>query len=138
MCSGLLWISKNQLGPNAPTVEKIPSASIERSVVNNIYAGNVLIAAHAENISQLSHTTISAGDDASLKQALKSLGVTDEGIKQLEADIAAEKDAVGPRVRKWMSNIASYLGKEGAKAGIEVAKKLATQWILQRYGIDLG
>jgi hypothetical protein len=126
---------KSELGPDSPTVEKIPSATIERSVVNHIYGGNILIASNAENISQLAHTTISAGDDAALIQALRHLGVTDEGIKALEADMKVEKDSVGPRIKKWLGNIASYLGKEGAKTGVEVAKKLATQWILQRYGI---
>jgi AbiTii len=129
---------KNELGDDATTVKDIPSATIERSVVNHIYGGNILIASHAENISQLAHTTISAGDDTALLGALKQLGVTDDGIKALEADMEVEKESVGPRVKKWLGNIGSYLGKEGAKAGVDVAKKLATQWILQKYGIDIG
>lgn len=129
---------KNQLGPGSPTVEKIPSAIIERSVVNNIYGGNILIASNAENIAQLAHTSIAAGDDAALLQALRHLGVSDEGIRALEADMKAEKESVGPRIRKWLGNIGSYLAKESAKAGVEVAKKFATQWILQKYGIDIS
>ena len=129
---------KNELGPDAPTIERIPSATIERSVVNHIYGGNILIASHAENISQLAHTTIAAGDDAGLKEALSQLGVTPEGITKLELDMESEKDAVGPRIRGWLKDLSLYLGKEGAKAGVEVAKKLATNWILQKYGIDLG
>ncbi len=129
---------RGQLGPSAPTVEKLPSEAIERSVVTNIYGGNILIAAHAENISQLSHTNIAIGDTAALKHALKEFGITDEGIKQLESDMDAEKDALGPRVKGWLKKIGSYLSKEGAKAGVDVAKKLATRWILQKYGIDLG
>jgi hypothetical protein len=30
------------------------------------------------------------------------------------------------------------LSKEGAMAGVDVAKKLATKWILQHYGLDIG
>jgi hypothetical protein len=133
---------KSELGPSAPTVEKLPSATIERSVVNHIYAGNVVIAAHAEHFSQIAHTNIAVGDEQGLKTALKELGVTDEGISQLEHDMEADKhggdSTIGPRIRGWLSNIGSYLGKEGAKIGLEAAKKLATRWILQRYGIDLG
>jgi hypothetical protein len=129
---------KDQIGPDAPTVEEIPPATIERSVVNHIYAGNVLIAAHAENVSQLAQTTIAAGDDAALRHALKQLGVTDEGIKQLEDDMKTEKESFGPRVKKWLGNMASYLGKEGLTVGVDVARRLATRWVLQKYGLDIG
>jgi len=39
----------------------------------------------------------------------------------------AEKESVGPRVKAWIKKIGSYLSKEGAKAGVKVAKKLATR-----------
>jgi hypothetical protein len=126
---------RGQLGPTAPTVEKLAPAAIERSVVNHIYAGNVLIAAHAENFSQLSQTNIAAGDSAALKTALRGLGITDVGIKQLETDMDAEKGSIGPRVKKWIADAGRYLGKEGAKAGVDMAKELAMRWILQYHGI---
>jgi len=126
---------RGQLGPTTPTVEKLAPAAIERSVVNHIYAGNVLIAAHAENFSQLSQTNIAAGDSAALKTALRGLGITDEGIKQLETGMEAEKGSIGPRVKKWIADAGRYLGKEGAKAGVDMAKELAMRWILQYYGI---
>jgi hypothetical protein len=85
----------------------------------------------------MAHTTIAVGDIEGLKRALSTLGVTDEGLKKLEADIKADK-TIGPRIQGWLANIGQYLGKEGAKAGIDVAKKLATKWILQHYGMDLG
>jgi hypothetical protein len=129
---------RGQLGPSAPTVEKLSSAAIDKSVVNHIYGGNIVIASHAENVSQLAQTNIAVGDTTALKAALKSLGITDEGIKQLEADMEAEKDTIGPRLKKWMADTGKYLGKETVKAGADMAKKLATRWILQRYGIDLG
>jgi hypothetical protein len=129
---------KSQLGPGTPTVERLPSAAIDKSVVNHIYGGNIVIASHAENVSQLAQTNIAVGDTAALKAALRHLGITDDGIKRLESDMEAEKDAIGPRLRKWIANVGDYLGQEGVKAGVDMAKKLATRWILQRYGIDLG
>jgi hypothetical protein len=128
---------KDNLPPNAADAKQVSAAVVERSVVNNIYGGNILIASHAENISQMAHTTIAVGDIEGLKRALSTLGVTDEGLKKLEADIKADK-TIGPRIQGWLANIGQYLGKEGAKAGIDVAKKLATKWILQHYGMDLG
>jgi hypothetical protein len=115
----------------------ISDRQIENSRIH-IYGGNILIAAHAENASQLANTTILSGDDSALKAALKSLGISDEGIKQLERDMTVEKEAIGPKVKKWMAEAGKYLSKEGGKAGVDVARKLATRWILQRYGIDLG
>ena len=50
----------------------------------------------------------------------------------------SENESIGPNVKKWMAEAGRYLSKEGAKAGVDVAKKLANPWILQRYGIDLG
>jgi AbiTii len=133
---------KDNLPPNAADPKQVSPAIIERSVVNNIYGGNILIASHAENISQMAHTTIAVGDTEGLKRALSTLGVTDEGLKKLEADIKADKTngqpSIGPRIKGWLANIGQYLGKEGAKAGIDVTKKLATKWILQHYGMDLG
>ncbi|HMF19019.1 MAG TPA: hypothetical protein VKE98_17555 [Gemmataceae bacterium] len=133
---------KDNLPPNAADPKQVSAAVVERSVVNNIYGGNILIASHAENISQMVHTTIAVGDIEGLKRALSMLGVTDEGLKKLEADIKADKTngqpSIGPRIKGWIANIGQYLGKEGAKVGIDVMKKLATKWILQHYGMDLG
>jgi hypothetical protein len=64
---------KDQLGPSALTVDKLPSETVDRSVVTNIYGGNILIAAHAENISQWSQTSITEGDIQSLIEALTGL-----------------------------------------------------------------
>jgi hypothetical protein len=122
-------------------VEKLPPSTIDHSVVNNIYGGNILIATRAENVSQLAHTTVATGDFQGLKGALSRVGVTDEGLKKLEADIQADKQAgelsLGHRVKGWLSDIGQYLGKEGAKAGVDVAKKYATKWVLQHYGLDI-
>jgi AbiTii len=132
---------KDNLPPNAADPKQVSPAVVERSVVNNIYGGNILIASHAENISQMAHTNVAVGDIEGLKHALSTLGVTDEGIKKLEADIKADETngqpSIGPRIKDWLANIGRYLGKEGAKAGIDVTKKLATKWILQHYGMDL-
>jgi hypothetical protein len=132
---------KDQLGPSVPTVDKLPKDTIERSVVTNIYGGNILIAAHAENISQWSHTNIAEGDFAALKKALGGLGVTQAGLTQLQQDIEADKQngkpILGERVKRWLASISKYLGKEGAKAGIDVIQQLATKWVLQHYGLNI-
>jgi hypothetical protein len=37
----------------------------------------------------------------------------------------------------WLAEIGKYLGTEGAKVGVEVAKRVATKWIMQRDGLDV-
>jgi hypothetical protein len=131
---------KDALPPNTSDPKQIPTPVVERSVIANIFGGNILIASHAENISQIAHTNIAVGDTTALMSAMKRLGVTDKGINQLEADIEADKregqPAIGERIKGWLADVGQYLGKEGAKAGVDVVKKLATKWVLQHYGID--
>lgn len=132
---------KDNLPPDAADAKQVSPAVVEASVVNNFYGGNILIAARAETVSQIAHTTVAPGDTQGLKQALAKLGVSDEGIKKLEADIEADKKSgelsLGNRVKGWLSNIGQYAGKEGVKAGFDVAKKYATKWVLQHYGLDI-
>jgi hypothetical protein len=132
---------KDQLGPATPTVDKLPSETVDRSVVTNIYGGNILIAAHAENTLQWSNTSIAEGDFKALTDALTSLGVTPAGISILQKDIEADKQngkpVLGTRVKQWLAKIGTYVGKEGAKAGLDVVQKLATKWVLQHYGLDV-
>jgi len=108
---------------------------------DNIYGGSVFIAAHAETISQVAHTNIAAGDASGLFKALSNLGVTEEGLKVLEHDIEADeqdgKPSLGQKTMGWLKDISKYLGTEGVKVGVEVAKRAATKWIMQHYGLDV-
>jgi hypothetical protein len=132
---------KDQIGPDTPTVSNIPSATVERSVINNIYGGNNIIASHSENFALVAQTNIQEGNIAELEAALTNLGITQDGIKLLKADIEADKKdgepTVGPKTKQWLSDIGKYLAKEGAKAGFEVAKQAATKWILQHCGLGV-
>ena len=74
---------KDALPASNSDPKEVPPATVENSVVNHIYGGNILIASHAENVSQIAHTTVAVGDTAALKKALKLLGITDKGISSL-------------------------------------------------------
>jgi hypothetical protein len=132
---------KDQLGEDQESVTRLPAETVEKSVINNIYGGNVFIAAHAEAISQVAHTNIVAGDAGGLFRALSNLGVTEEGLKALQHDIEADKQdgkpSLGQKTMGWLADIGKYLGTEGVKIGVEVAKKAATKWIMQQYGLDV-
>jgi hypothetical protein len=134
---------KDNLPNDTQSVASLPAAVIERSVVNNIYGGNIVIAAHAENFAQISSVNVAQGDIHQLEAALKSLGLDDDAIKKLES--AMDDDAsqgggaptLGQRTLGWLKNAASYTAKEGLEAGFEVAKKAATKWVMQHYGLDI-
>jgi AbiTii len=132
---------QDQLGEDKDSASQLPAETVERSVINNIYGGNVFIAAHAETISQVAQTNIVAGDTGGLFEALSKLGVTEEGIKALKHDIEADKQdgqpSLGPKTMGWLTDIGKYLGTEGVKIGVEVAKKAATKWIMQQFGLDI-
>jgi hypothetical protein len=130
---------KDNLPPNSQDAAQLPAAVVEHSVVNNIYGGNILIAANAQHVAQISQTNVREGDTAALEAALSNLGITTEGLAALKSDMAADKSAgqetIGARTKGWLKDVGKYLGKEGAKAGFEIAKQTATKWLLQHYGL---
>jgi len=130
---------KDSLAEDATSIAAVPAEVVERSVVNNIFNGNVLIASNIEYTSQITHQNVSAGDFASLSRALEQIGISDEGIKAL-ADVQAEEPSgsgLGERAKGWLADVGKYIGKEGAKVGIEVAKRAAMKWLMQYYGLDI-
>lgn len=132
---------KDNLPSDSADATHVSPAVVEHSVVNHIYGGNILIASHAENFSQIAQTSVSEGNLGELEEALAKLGITEEGIKSLKSSIEADKEdgqaTVGPKTKGWLVNVGKYLGKEGAKASLEVAKQFATKWVLQHYGLGV-
>jgi hypothetical protein len=83
---------------------------------------------------------IAAGDFASLSKALEQIGISDAGIKALSDIQATEHSSpsgLGEKAKGWLADVGKYLGKEGAKVGIEVAKRAAMKWLMQYYGLDI-
>ena len=109
--------------------------------MNNIFNGNVLIANNIEYTNQVIKQDVTVGDFSSLSHALKQLGVTEEGIlllkQDLEADGPVHGKGPGAMASDWVSDIGKYIGKEGLKVGVEVAKKAAIKWIMQHCGLDI-
>lgn len=125
----------------SPTNEPPSADIIERSVVANIYGGNIVIATHAHNFTLVGQTNISTGNIDQLKAALEEFGVSNEGILQLEKclkeDEATTPNSLGQKTMGWLKNVGVYLSKEGGRAALEFAKKAATKWLLQYYGLDV-
>lgn len=129
---------KDSLPPEASTASVVPAADVDRSVVNIFYGGNNIIATNAAQVSQLVHQTVTQNDLPSLLSALRELGITKEGEQELQQAIEHDKpETQAERAKQWVAEIGKYIGKEGVKVGVEVAKQTALRWLGQYLGIPL-
>lgn len=129
---------KDSLPAEAETAGSVSAAEIDRSVVNIFYGGNNLIATNAAHVSQVVQQSVTQNDLPSLIQAMQQLGVSKDGLSALEKTIAqGPPEAKAEKAKEWASDIAKYIGKEGIKVGVEVAKKTALQWLSQYLGLPL-
>ena len=129
---------KDSLPPEALSADVVPAAWVDSSVVNIFYGGNNLIATNTVQASQVIQQSVTQNDLPSLLGALQELGVTKEGVDELQKAIEHDKpETNAKKARQWASDIGKYLGKEGVKVGIEVAKHTALKWLGQYLGIPL-
>lgn len=135
---------KGELGESISDVSELSPILVDRSVVNYIYGGNVVIAGNAQNFHQIGSISVQKGNLPELNEALKELGLDEEAIANLKNAMDADaksnsnEPTLGQRTKKWLTDAATYTSKEGLKVGFEVAKRYATKWLLQHLGLDVG
>ncbi|GGF66841.1 hypothetical protein GCM10007301_28120 [Azorhizobium oxalatiphilum] len=112
--------------------------TIERSVVNNFYGGNNIVAEHAENFAVINATQVNEGNLEQLENALAKLGLERAAIEDMKTAMSEDavdgKPTLGQRTLKWATDGATYVAKEGLKVGVEVAKAEVKRWLLQYTG----
>jgi hypothetical protein len=120
-------------------IGKLQPSKVDQSVVNHIYGGNVVVAATAENFSQVQNISVVQNDLNGLLSALHELGLPEEDTKRLAAAIKADEKTgsktVGQKTSEWLKELPITLGKGTLKVGFEVAKALATKYVLSYFGI---
>lgn len=121
---------------------KLAAEAVDRSVINNIYGGNIFIAGSAHNITQVSSTQVAPNNMTELVAALQTLGLEKSEVAKLQTAIQEDQaqhgaDTLGHNVRGWLKQIGTTVGKEGLKVGVDVAKRVATKWIMQYFGLDV-
>jgi hypothetical protein len=128
---------KNEIG-ETDDFKALPAPVVERSVVNNFYGGNVIIAEHAGSISLITSIQVDRGSTRQLEDALLALGLERSSIedmkKALTEDSANGPPTLGQKTLKWATDGATYVTKEGLKVGIELAKAEVRRWLLQYTG----
>lgn len=129
---------KDSLPDEATTASDVPAAEVDRSVVNIFYGGNNIIATNTAHVSQLVHQTVTQNDLQSLLNAMRELGITKEGENELQEALGHDKPGTkAEKAKQWASDIGKYIGKEGVKVGVEIAKQTALRWLGQYLGIPL-
>jgi hypothetical protein len=69
---------------------------------------------------------------------MQNLGVNKEGVEALQTAIEhGEPETKAEKAKQWATDIGRYLGKEGVKVGLELAKHTAIRWLSQYLGIPL-
>ena len=131
---------RSELGSVNDNIADLPPTTIDRTVVNHIYGAQNVFAGSAQNVSQIGNIVVAENDIEGLKTALKTLGLANADIAELEhaitEDAAGGKPSLGERTKEWLKRLGSNLSKEGVKVGIEVAKATATKCVLQYFGLD--
>jgi hypothetical protein len=132
---------KDELGGDISDVSKIPHGRVDQSVVNHIYSGNVVVAANAENFSQIQNTSVTQNDLPSLVSALNELGLLPGDVETLQTAITADATTgsatMGQKTAEWLKELPATLGKGTLKVGFEVAKALVTKYVLKFYGLGV-
>ncbi len=129
---------KDDLGEVHDEIKDLPKEQVDRSVINNIYGGNVVIA--SSDFTQIGRIEIEQGDWAALDGALKTLGVPNPAISELQTALDADskdesKPGLGSRAAAWLAKLGTESGKAIMGVGVEVAKKEATKLVCQYLGL---
>jgi hypothetical protein len=129
---------KDSLPPEAESAAVLPAAQVDRNVVNIFYGGNNLVATNAAHVSQVVQQSVTQNDLPALIHAMQELGVTKVGIEDLQKAIEPGREQIrADKAKKWAADVGKYIGKEGVKVGVEVARRTALHWLSQYLGIPL-
>jgi hypothetical protein len=129
---------KDNLPPEAENASGLPAAQVDRTVVNIFYGGNNLIATNAAQVSQVVQQSVTQNDLPALIHAMQELGVTQAGIDELQKAVGhGDQETKADKAKRWAAEVGKYIGKEGVKVGVEVAKRTALHWLSQYLGFPL-
>jgi hypothetical protein len=128
---------RDELGLVSDDPSEVPREKVEQLVVTNIYGGFNVIA--SRDFTQTYTIEINTGDWAALSEALeKRLGLGYSAISELKTaldqDSNVPEPGLGKRTTEWLKQLGKKSGELVLNVGIEVAKKEATNWILQFLG----
>ena len=137
---------QSEVGDRDEDLKKITpeeSKKVDQTIVNNIYGGNVYVAAGNSTMSattvQQQQLNIVAGDWGHLERALKDAGVDEPELKELSSALQSDgnqKLKKDGSVMKWIKSTAPKVLTGGVKIGTEVGKAVLTEMLKQYLGLN--
>lgn len=129
-------------GDALPGSQPLPPQKVTQ-IFNNYISGNVgNIASGSSAVRQVAHINVSIGDKVALKKALKSLGVSDADIKDLEIAIKMEPPAksghFGEKISGWLGKMITKSAQGLLKVSTEVAAETLSTAIKSYCGLPLS
>jgi AbiTii len=132
---------KDEIGDAEASGGELHGGRVDQSVVNHIYNGNVVVAANAENFSQVQNISVVQNDVVGLVSALHELGLLPNDVQRLKKAIADDaktgSKTIGKKTAEWLKELPLTLGKGTLRVGFEVAKALATKYVMGYFGIGV-
>lgn len=129
-------------GEAPPNTKPIPDERINQ-VFNTYIQGNVTsLTAGSQTITQTTEITIIKDDLDSLKQYLKSLGISEPDLKELDQAIQEDaqsgvKGNLGSKVKVWLGKMISKTGSSTWNIATSVATNLLIKALSAYYGSEL-
>jgi hypothetical protein len=130
-----------EAGEAQPNTKPIPEEKVTQ-VFNMFITGNVQnLATGSSNFIQSDHRLVLHGDFASLSSFLKSVGVTDGDIieldKAIKEDEAVEQEkGFGEKVSSWIGKMLSKAGTAAWSISTSAAGALLAKAIARYYGLE--
>jgi hypothetical protein len=129
---------KEQLGTVDDETERLETATVDSSIVYNIYGGNNVIAATAATIQQAGRNLIAIGDTAALIKALSGLGVVQHDAEQIVQALIEDgtqgNPSLGQKTIGLIKTVAAKLASAGKTITVSAATSIITQMVLQYLG----
>lgn len=129
-------------GEALPNTKPIPDEKINQ-VFNTIIQGNVTnLAAGSQTITQTTQITVIQNDLESLRQFLKSIGITEPDLKELDEAVhedakSKEESNLGHRVKGWLVRMIAKSGSSVWNITTSVATSLLTKALSKYYGLEI-
>ena len=129
-------------GEAPPNTKPIPDERINQ-VFNTYIQGNVTsLTAGSQTITQTTEITIIKDDLDSLKQYLKSLGISEPDLKELDQAIQEDaqsgvKGNLGSKVKVWLGKMISKAGSSAWNVATSIAANLLIKALSKYYGFEL-
>jgi hypothetical protein len=128
-----------------PDIDKItePTPSIQDRAAHafhtHIYGNVANIAVASDNAQQTAHVMIAKGNIGMLIEAVRRIGIPDDGVKELEQAVGedgqAKRAKLGPRVSGWLGTAVGKAASGTWNVALSTASSVLPKLLAKYYGL---